>query len=1323
MIEKQEPKEPNWLNDFAKESTPDASKFGYVPLPTLAHDEPEGSVYAAHLRQQNTIGSLLNRSTTYQLNEDVQKDYDFSNYVNQIPKDLTQFSDKFFGATTDEDFKSIESQLRQEIADRSLLAAHPWKALAYSLDPLEPTNWLPGGVIYKDAKLGAAVARSLMGASLSAIASTATQEALLHQNQLTRTMQESMFNTIGAGLLGGVIGGGVSAVAGRRLAGSVPGMLHPDEIKRLQFIQNDINEAINPSENLSAAKNAIMDDSGIARMPKFIAATMKLTPMNRLLNSPFNTAKWFGATAFEHNYELVKNSDGISSGVSIERSIKMEMRALGKKQIDHMNYFYEMHGVSGKYFKATRKKMGELGTDSPLNINLDQFNKAVYETALTGTDHALPQVNKAATMWRNEFDRQQKQAIDLGLLPEDVQVPNAPNYIMVMYNKNKIIEEGGKAARTQGSFARHLYDQFEASNETTKQYLESPMYTAAQDQIKTFGERLRTISPEQKTIIDSQIFELNKKVKELEGLKSKKSKDDLDKIDAEIIATQAKATEFKARADTLQKKYETQIETEIKSHENGKTIYDKRIKIYNSRANTVAARITSQEKSISELKGRIGEIKRSTPKRSRLEAALNEAKATLSGLKDYSGAVKKALKSAQDHIKSHDQRIKELNRIKKEPEPSIPSIHAEIKRLDLEAKQLNDSKRPSPKEIKAHEKAIQALEKEKKTIDKSREISSEEKANFKKEIERLEKEILDNAPAGAKTWEGKLHTVIKGDDAEDTVNLIWTQVGQTIDHILGDADGQLLNPFLSKLGGETKPFKARKLIIDQLQASPWHITDIQKIAEAHNRAMVPAIKLTAFARQQGYKDINEMVLGIGESIRKEFDAHAEGLTGKKAQTIRAQYDSAIGDMQATIQMLKGVYGQGFNVLNSKGAQFFNNILNWNYTRMLGHMTLASLPELGLAVMRNGPIEVLVHGIGESFSTVKKISKNDLQALGYGIETELAGHIKSYVEHDGLSTNPSPFTKGLNSLTKNFGNLSLMNPWLDMVQNLSGHLAINKILRIIHKSVDGEKVTQKESTNIARLGIATEHFAEIAKFTKDNIYKGTRFADWTNWDIRTVPERNALEAFQSAVSKSIDEISIMPNLGDKPLFLQQKGFFGTIARLTFQFKSYLMAATNRILYSGIQNRNDINLYLGAASMIGLGVLGYLASSVLRGSKDGIDLSAKNLLREGLDRSAVLGVFGEGINIGQKLFQLGEVSRYKSRNAFGSAFGPTGGSASELVELFNKINPFSSAKGEWTTKDAEVVMKLMPLQNLFYLQRINRQLTHTIAEELGATPVSD
>lgn len=1145
MNEKIEPK--NWLEDFTKESTPDPQTFGYVPLPTNVQGEPQGSVYMAHLRQENTIGSMLNRKSTFQLSEDAQEDYDFTNYVNMIPRDLIMYADKFFGARNAEDFKSIEGQIRQELADKSVLAANPWKALAYAFDPLEPTNWLPGGAIYKEAKAGAAVAKSMLGVSLAAAGSVGLQEGILHQNQLTRTMQESIFNTVGAGILGGVIGGGVSAFGSRRIAKG----LSAEEITAANQIQKDVTDAYAPTnENLSAAKNNMMDDQEIARMPQFIQNTMKLTPMNRLLTSPFKTAKWFGSAAYEHNYELVKNSDGITNGASLERSIKMEMKNLNNLQVEHMNHYYAMHGVTSKYFKATQKKMRELGTQTGENLNLDQFNRAVYEVALTGEEHEISHVNAAAKMWREEFDRMQKQAIDEGILPEDVQVPNAPNYIMIMYNKNLIIEQGGKSARGDGTFPQHLFEQFQASNETVKQYMASP-----------------------------QVQEVLKKID-----------------DANV--------EIKLHTETLKRDVTPRI-----------------------------AQLTKEVK--------------------RLQA-----------------------EKAKSHPASHA-----------EFDVKIKKVEAELESVKQKSYKLKDLRKP-----------------------------------LQKAIEELEKSLSDNAPAGAKDWEGKLHRVIEDDGVQSEAELIWTQVEQTIDHILGDSDAQLLNPFLSKLGGASKPFKARKLIIDQLQASPWHITDIQKIAEAHNRAMVPAIQLQRFAKSHGYKDIDDFLLGTGDQLRREFDRQSAGLTGKEAQKLRARYLSNIEDMKAAVQQLQGVYGQGFNVLNSSGAEFFNNLRNWNFTRMLGHMTISSLPDLGVIVMRNGLMTTLAHGIGQSFSTVKQISKTDLRAIGYAIETELGMQSKTYIEHNGLSTNPSPFTKGLNSLTKTFGNLSLMNPWTDMIQNMSGHIAINRILTTIHKVVEGKAVSKKDRTLVARLGIAPEHFQDIAKFTKDNVYHGTRYANWTTWDIKTAPEANALKSFQAAVGKSIDEISLSPNLGDKPLSLQQKGAFGHVTSLMFQFKSFMFAATNRIFYSGLQNYNDMNLYLGAVSMMGLGMLGYVSSSYLRGTEE-VDLSAKNLLREGLDRSGILAVFGEGLNVGQKVFQLGEVSRYKSRDAFGSAFGPTGGSMSQLVSLFNKLNPISSAKGEWTTKDAEAVMRLMPLQNLFYLQKINRMLAHNIAEGLGATPVSD
>lgn len=95
-----------------------------MPLPTNVQGENTGSVFMANLRQENTIGSILTKQSTFQLSSKVKEGYDFVNYANKIPRDLINYADRFFGATTDDEFKNIEGIIRQEINDKHFLSSH-----------------------------------------------------------------------------------------------------------------------------------------------------------------------------------------------------------------------------------------------------------------------------------------------------------------------------------------------------------------------------------------------------------------------------------------------------------------------------------------------------------------------------------------------------------------------------------------------------------------------------------------------------------------------------------------------------------------------------------------------------------------------------------------------------------------------------------------------------------------------------------------------------------------------------------------------------------------------------------------------------------------------------------------------------------------------------------------------------------------------------------------------------------------------------------------------------------------------------------------------
>lgn len=632
----------------------------------------------------------------------------------------------------------------------------------------------------------------------------------------------------------------------------------------------------------------------------------------------------------------------------------------------------------------------------------------------------------------------------------------------------------------------------------------------------------------------------------------------------------------------------------------------------------------------------------------------------------------------------------EIKRFKESPE--FRRLNTSIEKQNASLKKLNAQKKKTPKSKKEQIKKI------------NERIEAENER-----LKKLKKEFREKAPKRGLNEDGELFGVFD----EPT---LWAHVEQTIDHILGDTDGKLVNPILTKIkSSQAKPLMRRKMTIEQEAMEEWSVTDIPKIMDTYSRAMHPLIRLTELAKKNGAEDIQGFRKMLSDQLTAEFNEQSKGKTGAAAQKLRRQLESNIKDMNATFELLEGVYGDGPNTLNNGAQKFYQNFLKWNYVRLLGYMTISSLADAGMQVFVHGPYRFIHEGLVDSFSEARKISNRDAAAIGYGIETELGSRIQSWTDTQGLSVDPGPFTKGLDVATQGMGNLSAMNQWNGWQQRMAAHIGINRTLNTIHKFVKGEKVSQKELERVVRNGLDRKHWQTIFDYTKENIAdNGVHYADWTNWNINTAAQREALEQFQGSIAKEIDNIVIVPGLGDKPLFAHTPA-----GKLLFQFKTFAMATTNRVLYSGLQRRDDINMYLGVTSMLGLGALSYMITSFFKGKEP--DLSFSNLSKEAFDRSGVLGLFGEVGNTGSKLLGFGGVSRYQTRDRWGALSGPTGGAISEVLDLINKTGGAIKGDDEITTKDAQKVRRLAVYQNLFYLDRINRYLTRNTALALGATDV--
>ena len=1090
------------LEDQSQEPTKDEKPFdysklrgvpvGYVPIQTNVVGEAQGSLWSANFRNNTSIGAFMNSLSSEAINREASKNITAQEMINLIPRDLVlDYADRYIGKDPAH-FDEVTAQIRAELEDKQLIGAHPWKSFGIGLiqQPFDPVNWLPLGELYSNAKRGQSLVKAVVGSGTATAVTTALQEGILQRNELTREASESALNVAVSGVIGGAMG---AIGTGVHLQGRANRL---QQIKAMRARRNATQEVMDimTDKDKELDANGLLKTEDMANMPAPIRKAMNITPMNRLINSAFGTAKFFANAMFEHNYTLMKHLDEQTDGASVETLIRLDSGKTKSIMVDYQDIYYNMAGIPKGPFRGTRAKLAEI------SMTYEQFNDAVWSRLSTEVDHENSHVNQAADMLRDKvFEPGRKRAIELGLLDEKQAPKNAVGYIMSVYNKNKIIEQGGKSARGEGTFPQFLYEKFQQIQNQIKQFKESPIYKST------------------KNILD----------KTREQLKDEKAR------------------------------------------------------------------------------------KRLTPK---------EDKAKL--------------------------------------------------------KEVNDSIKKLKEQIKTHEKTIR-----------------------------------DAAPAKALNSDGELFSVV--DD-----ETLWSHVEQTVDHILGDSEGQMLNPILDKLkGGTGKPLKSRKMTITQDDMKEWHITDIPKLVDLYSRAMHPTLRLTEFAQKMGAKDIPEMREKFSSMIMKEYDEAAKGKTGKEAAQLRKQRDANIEDMNASLKLIQGVYGDGPNILNDSGRNFYQNFLKWNYIRLLGYMTISSMADAGIQVFVHGPYRFIHEGLVQSFSHARQVAKQDLKAIGYAIETELGTRIKSYMEHQGLSTNPGPFTKGLDALTEKFGNLSLMNQWNNLQQSIAGHIGINRTLQTIHKFVKGEKVSKIEMERVLKNGLDKKHWQTIYEFTKDNNSEGTLFADWTNWNITTKAEREALTQFQASVAKEIDNIVIVPGLGDKPLFAQTPA-----GKLIFQFKTFLMAATNRVMVSGIQRRHDINTYLGVLSMLSMGALSYVVASLVRGNEP--DMSFENLSIEAIDKSGILGIWGELGNISAKALGFTGTSRYASRDVVGSLIGPSSGAISEVVgvtqAVLNSMRSTTDPKYKpITTKETQKLLRLAPYQNLFYLHQLNRKATRGLALKLGAT----
>ncbi|WLV37787.1 hypothetical protein [Morganella morganii] len=509
----------------------------------------------------------------------------------------------------------------------------------------------------------------------------------------------------------------------------------------------------------------------------------------------------------------------------------------------------------------------------------------------------------------------------------------------------------------------------------------------------------------------------------------------------------------------------------------------------------------------------------------------------------------------------------------------------------------------------------------------------------------------------------------------------------------GIVPGELIPDGLTKHAGFTK---TRTLNIPDERIKDFLESDVNYVMENYIRQVAPEIELT---KRFGRVDMDGQIKAITEDYNRLI---SEAATPKERAKLEKRRDADLRDIRAMRDRLLGTYGApkdpaSFFVRAGRVARHVN------FLRLLGGMTISSLPDMARPIMQHG-LRSALKPLGKMMTDISKmrIAKADLREMGIGLEYALSSRSKVIADLNDPYSRRSFLERGLEWSSQKFGNFTLMNQYTDTMKMWSGLITQSKVLNAANAVAGGKKLSKKEITKLAHIGIDESMLHRIAdQYSRhgedlDGLLTGHSHL----WDDRVVRE-----AFQSAILKDVRTTVITPGIGDTPLMMSSE-----LGKIVMQFKTFFFATHNRALVSGIQS-GDASFYYGALLQVGLGSLVYVLKSMMAGRE--INTDPSNLVKEGLDWSGMMGWLGEPNNVLENLsggtygmsamFGGPPASRYQSRNGIGALLGPTFDLGGDIKNITAGV-----LNGEFDDREVRSVRKLLPFQNLFYLAPLLNQV---------------
>ena len=355
-------------------------------------------------------------------------------------------------------------------------------------------------------------------------------------------------------------------------------------------------------------------------------------------------------------------------------------------------------------------------------------------------------------------------------------------------------------------------------------------------------------------------------------------------------------------------------------------------------------------------------------------------------------------------------------------------------------------------------------------------------------------------------------------------------------------------------------FKARSIDVPDEVIAKYLINDIDDILTQYVRLISNDIEMV---KKFGSVTMSEQLA----KIKEEANFLIKNAKSQKEKTnLSKRLANDIEALEAMRDMLRGTYGlaQDPYSVTSRSARI---ALEFNNYASLGGATFASFADTGRVVMVNGltdTFKVLRLQIKDYKTWKATIAENQLSGTG----TDL--HLQSTVlQLTGMQNLPPRFSRPervTGYLSNAYFMFNLLSPWNHWIKNVTGTIVQHKLVAdalLLSGKKSGSKVKAQERFNKAGLSQSDATYIASQWEKHGDVVEGVNILNTQLW---STPGQ--LRNIRAAIAKDVDTTIVTPSAGDMPLWTHNQ-----CGRLAAQYKSFSIAAANKVLIPGLQYKDS------------------------------------------------------------------------------------------------------------------------------------------------------